>query len=136
MSRPTFINSQVEYHDNSTEYNIDARGKDINTIMHACEENYTPSSSSPAASVSSQSPSPLFPRITKHAYDKGVAQNVDDELRSASVSAPKLVKALNLNEALGYVDTKNMSSNDLYDMLDECYDLSFKPRCFRNYRSK
>ena len=36
MSRPTFINSNVVYHDNSTEYNIDARGKDIDTIIRKC----------------------------------------------------------------------------------------------------
>lgn len=47
MSRPTFINSNVEYHDNSTEYNIDARGKDINTIMRACANNDTPHSTQP-----------------------------------------------------------------------------------------
>lgn len=36
MSRPTFINSNVVYHDNSTEYNIDARGKDVDSIIRKC----------------------------------------------------------------------------------------------------
>ena len=77
----------------------------------------------------------LFCRITKAAYDKGVAQQVEDDLRSASVSAPKLVKALNVNDALGYTDTKNLSSTELYNLLDEHYGLSFKPRNFAKYRS-
>lgn len=91
-------------------------------------------SSSPAATNESQSK--LFPCITKAAYDAGKAESVNDELRSASVSAPKLIKALNLNEALGYVDTKNMNSIDLYNLLDDCYELKFGPRNFSLYRSK
>lgn len=78
----------------------------------------------------------LFCRITKAAYDKGVAQQVDDDLRSASVSAPKLCKAIKLNEALGYLDTKDMHSTDLFDLLNEHYHLSFKVRTFQDCRSK
>jgi hypothetical protein len=38
MSRPNFFNSKVVYHDNSREYNIDARGnKDIDALIRACE---------------------------------------------------------------------------------------------------
>lgn len=36
MSRPNFFNSNVVYHDNSTEYNIDARGRDLASILRAC----------------------------------------------------------------------------------------------------
>lgn len=43
MSRPNFFNSKVVYHDNSREYNIDARGKDLTSILQACEtEEVTP----------------------------------------------------------------------------------------------
>ena len=42
MSRPTFINSVVNYHDNSTEYNIDARGMDISHLIRVLEhDDYT-----------------------------------------------------------------------------------------------
>ena len=78
----------------------------------------------------------LFCRITKAAYDKGVAQRVDDELRSSCVSAPKLVKALKTNDALGYTDTNNLNSSDLYDMLNEHYGLPFKKHQFTVCRSK
>jgi len=37
MSKPVFIASQVEYHDNSREYNIDARGRDLAAVLRACE---------------------------------------------------------------------------------------------------
>ena len=37
MSRPNFFNSKVVYHDNSREYNIDARGRDVASILRACE---------------------------------------------------------------------------------------------------
>lgn len=37
MSKPTFINSKVVYHDNSKEYNIDARGNDLSSILRACK---------------------------------------------------------------------------------------------------
>ena len=38
MSKPTFINSTVVYHDNSKEYNIDARGADISSVIRACQD--------------------------------------------------------------------------------------------------
>ena len=43
MSRPNFINSNVVYHDNSKEYNIDARGKDLASVLRACEAQDTQS---------------------------------------------------------------------------------------------
>lgn len=78
----------------------------------------------------------LFCRITQDAYDKGMAQQVENELRSACKSAPKLIKAIKTNEALGYLDTKNLSSKELYDLLNEHFGLSFESRNFRYYRSK
>lgn len=37
MSKPVFFNSKVVYHDNSREYHIDARGKDISDVLRALE---------------------------------------------------------------------------------------------------
>ena len=78
----------------------------------------------------------LFCRITKVAYDKGMAETVEAELRSACVSAPKLIKALRTNEALGYLDTQNLSSVDLYELLNNHFQLPFKLRTFQENRSK
>ena len=131
MSRPTFINSKVVYHDNSREYNIDARGKDLASVMRALDaEDISP------FQAEKTEPNSLFCRITKAAYEKGVAQNVEDDLRSACVSAPKLVKKVKLNEALGYLDTEDLPSTDLYDLLNEHYHLPFKIRTFQDNRGK
>ena len=78
----------------------------------------------------------IFCRITKHAIDSGPAQEVEDALRSASVSAPKLVKAIKTNEALGYLDTQNLSSQALYDMLNEHFGLNFGVRNFTIARNR
>ena len=78
----------------------------------------------------------LFCRITQAAYDKGKAQQVEAELKSACTSAPKLVKAIRTNEALGYLDTKNLSSVELYNLLNKHFGLTFKVRTFQDYRSK
>ena len=77
----------------------------------------------------------LFCRITREAYEKGKAQAVEAELRSAaSGSAAKLVAAIRTNEALGYLDTKNMSSQALYDALNDYFGLEYKYQNFAKYR--
>ena len=125
------------YNDNSREYHIDARGKDLASIMRAIDpEDVTPEETSSSSAPDVRSEKSFFSRITQAAFEKGVAQQVEDELRSASVSAPKLVKALNMNDALGYTDTKNLNSIDLYDLLNDHYHLPFKPRAFQTARSK
>ena len=78
----------------------------------------------------------IFCRITKHAIETGHAQEVEDALRSASVSAPKLVKAIKTNEALGYLDTQNLTSQALYDMLNEHFGLKFGVRNFTIARNR
>ena len=40
------------------------------------------------------------------------------------------------NEALGYTDTKNLTSTQLFRLLDEHYDLAFDVRAFQIARSK
>lgn len=77
-----------------------------------------------------------FPCITRMAVDKGIAEQVENELRSACVSAPKLVKVIRVNEALGYLDTKNLTTQALYTLLNEHFKLPFKIRTFQDKRSK
>lgn len=79
---------------------------------------------------------PLFCRITEYAYATGHAQQVENEMKSACESAPKLMKCINTNEALGYLDTKNLSTATLHKLLDEHYGLKFGQRNLTKYRGK
>ena len=81
-------------------------------------------------------PTSHFPCITQSAIDRGVATQVENELRSACVSAPKLIKVIKTNEALGYLDTKNLCTQTLYNILNEYFKLPFKIRTFQDKRSK
>ena len=80
--------------------------------------------------------SSLFCRITDQAYTDGRAKDVDEELRRACISAPKLIKTIRTNEALGYLDTSNLSSKELYELLNAHFHLPFGPHNFAVYRSK
>ena len=86
--------------------------------------------------VETPSSAKLFCRITQHAIETGHAQEVENELRSASVSAPKLIKAIKTNEVLGYLDTQNLTSQALYDMLNEHFGLKFGVRNFTIARNR
>ena len=78
----------------------------------------------------------VFCRITSEAHTTGKAQAVEDELRSACVQAPTLMAAIRTNEALGYLDTKNLNSTLLFNLLNEHFHLPFLLRTFQRQRSK
>ena len=77
-----------------------------------------------------------FGCITRAAIEAGKAEQVENELRSATVSAPKLVQCIRTNEALGYIDTKNLSSQALYDQLNEHFGLRYGVRNFTIARNR
>ena len=76
----------------------------------------------------------LFSRITPQAYAEGRAQSVEDELRLASIHAPSLIKAIRTNEALGYLDSKNLQTTILFDLLNAHFYLPYKYGNFAKYR--
>lgn len=78
---------------------------------------------------------PYFSCITEYAIVSGHAKEVENELKSACVSAPKLMKCINTNEALGYVDTKNLQTSTLHRLLNEHFHLKFGPRNLSKYRT-
>lgn len=78
----------------------------------------------------------VFCLLTDQCRKEGKTEIVEAELRSACISAPKLIKAIRTNEALGYLDTKNMSSQALYNALNDYFGLPFKAHNFAKYRSK
>ncbi|MBO4250274.1 MAG: hypothetical protein J5884_03355 [Paludibacteraceae bacterium] len=76
-----------------------------------------------------------FALLTAQCIQEGKAQVVEAELRSAaSGSAQKLMQCIRTNEALGYIDTKNLSSQALYDELNACFGLKYKYQNFAKYR--
>ena len=76
-----------------------------------------------------------FALLTAQCIQEGKAEAVEAELRSAAKgSAAKLVAAIRTNEALGYLDTKNMSSQALYDALNAYFGLRYKYQNFAKYR--
>ena len=77
-----------------------------------------------------------FGCITRAAIEAGKAEQVENELRSATISAPKLVQCIRTNEALGYIDTKNLSSQALYDQLNEHFGLNYGVRNFTIARNR
>ncbi len=78
-----------------------------------------------------------FSLLTDQCRKEGKAQAVEAELRSAAnASAAKLVATIRTNEALGYLDTKNMSSRALYDALNDRFGLKYSVRNFTMARNK
>jgi len=76
-----------------------------------------------------------FGLLTAQCIQEGKAEAVEAELRSAANgSAAKLIAAIRTNEALGYLDTKNMSSQALYDALNAYFGLRYSVRNFTKYR--
>ena len=78
-----------------------------------------------------------FGLLTAQCIQEGKAEAVEAELRSAANgSAAKLIAAIRTNEALGYLDTKNMSSQALYDALNAYFGLRYSVRNFTMARNK
>lgn len=109
----------------------------VDLFIHFDHESVTDASSTSSINPASDAgSSPFFSRITQTAHDHGAAPSIEAELRSASVSAPKLIKVIRTNERLGYLDTQNLTSTTLYELLNEHFNLPFKLRTFQDYRSK
>ena len=125
-----YVGDHIDIHDNPFASFCQGQSSPANTRRTDCVEDVTPIDTSEAKPADQ-----LFCRITRHAIDTGHAQEVEDELRSASVSAPKLVKVIRTNEALGYLDTKNLNSAELYRLLDEHFGLGFGLRTFQKNRT-
>ena len=125
-----------QYNNYGTINKIGTQNNYYYTIAQPPQQSASCPSSSGAPQDIAEKENSLFCRITQAAYDKGVAQQVENELQSAAVSAPKLVKVIRTNEALGYLDTQNINSTDLYELLNDHFQLEFKVRTFQLARSK
>ena len=93
--------------------------------------------SAPIACSEKEQAQARFALLTAQCIQEGKAEAVEAELRSAANgSAAKLVAAIRTNEALGYLDTKNMSSQALYDALNAYFGLRYSVRNFTMARNK
>ncbi len=93
--------------------------------------------SAPIACSEKEQAQARFGLLTAQCIQEGKAEAVEAELRSAANgSAAKLIAAIRTNEALGYLDTKNMSSQALYDALNAYFGLKYSVRNFTMARNK
>ena len=135
MSKPTFINSKVVYHDNSTEYNIDARGKDLSAIIRACQtEDIQPLSSSGAPDFSSEIPDSII--FTKKAHQEHKIPTIVQALQKSIIGRKDktraLVQELQSWQNDGYVDA-HYNARVMYDELNKITPLTFEYDTFRKY---
>ena len=82
MSRPNFFNSKVVYHDNSREYNIDARGRDLAAIIQACEADDIEPTNEDAGTNSTIPPD--FFCITARFTEENIRERLNAELSLAT----------------------------------------------------
>ena len=135
MSKPTFINSKVVYHDNSTEFNIDARGKDLASVIRACQtEDIQPLSSSGAPDFSSEIPDSII--FTKKAHQEHKIPTIVQALQKSIIGRKDktraLVQELQSWQNDGYVDA-HYNARVMYDELNKITPLTFGYEVFKKY---
>ena len=123
-----------QYHDNSTEYNIDARGKDLAAVMRAIDaEDVTP--------VQEEKPDngkDHFPYLTKKCFEQKQVDAVEAEIQAAKTgTAEDMWRTLWDNENMGYLNVKHINATSLYHDIEKWYGkLPYKERNFRDARNK
>ena len=76
-----------------------------------------------------------FPYFTKKAIEEHQTESVMAAIRRAATGPAKdLVRELNLQDALGYIDILNVNSTDLYNTLCRFLTVPYDIRNFRKYR--
>ena len=126
MSKPTFINSTVNYTDNSKEYNIDARGKDLPEIMRAIDaEDITPEPE-PVESI-------IFTKKTiKEAKQAAIIEALQKSIQGRNDKTRAFVAELHSWQKDGYVDA-HYNAQVMYDELDKLLPLPFGYEVFKKH---
>ena len=135
MSKPTFINSKVVYHDNSTEFNIDARGKDLASVIRACQtEDIQPLSSSGAPDFSSEIPDSII--FTKKAHQEhkipAIVQALQKSIIGRKDKTRALVRELQSWQKDNYIDPQ-YNAQVMYDELQKVLPLPFGYEVFKQH---
>ena len=130
-----------EYHDNSTEFNIDARGKDLASVIRACQtEDVQPLSSSGAPDFSSEIPDSII--FTKKAHQEHKIPTIVQALQKSIIGRKDktraLVKELQSWQKDNYIDPQ-YNAQVMYDELQKILPLPFGydafKRLYNNTRS-
>ena len=130
MSRPTFINSNVVYHDNSTEYNIDARGKDAASVIRACETNNIESvQEEPSDTIDSI----IFTKkAKKEGKEAAIIAALQKSVQGRNDKTRAFVQELQEWQKEGYVDA-HYNAKVMYDELEKIIPLTFGYETFKKY---
>lgn len=135
MSKPTFINSKVVYHDNSTEFNIDARGKDLASVIRACQtEDVQALSSSIASEFNSDIPDSII--FTKKAKQENKIPTIVQALQKSIIGRKDktraLVRELQSWQNDNYIDP-HYNAQVMYDELQKILPLPFGYEVFKKH---
>lgn len=140
MSKPTFINSSVVYHDNSKEYNIDARGnKDIGDLIRACNID-APQVQDIASAEPIDESEPVEQVATPPKFfcvsEKFPEQNIRDRLAaelSHSVTKREYCRALYQLQHIGCINIDQYASDEkraeVFNKYQSTYKLSASDFC-------
>lgn len=141
MSKPVFLNSKVVYHDNSKEYHIDARGKDLASVLRAidAEEITTAEPSSSVASEchsDNQHHSPTIPPDFFHVSERFSEENIRERLAaelSQATTKKDYCRGLYRLQRIGCINIDQYASDAqravVFNRFQSKYDLSASDFC-------
>ena len=127
MSRPNFFNSKVVYHDNSREYNIDARGRDLASILQACEA----SDVEPVVKDPEPIDSIIFTKKAKVEHKESyIIAALQKSVQGRNDKTRAFVQELHDWQNQAYVDA-HYNARVMYDELEKLMPISFGYDGFR-----
>lgn len=125
----------VNYNDNSKNYHVEAKDRDLKSIINSCDikEDETLSVSSEYNSDPS-----IFPYLTQKCFNEKRVETVEAEIQAARKgTAETMWRTLWNNENLGYIEVEPIDATTLYRAIEKWYGkLPYKERNFREARNK
>ena len=128
MSKPNFFQSNVVYNDNSTEYNIDARGNDLASVLRACEaEDIEPVQEQQERNCPFVVAEKLR-ELNIYTYEEFVHMY----RKAAETDAKTLAEFLTKYRQLGVLDFKNYEKKEILERL-QAYFPTMKKYSYNNF---
>lgn len=129
MSKPTFINSSVVYNDHSKEYNIDARGNNLEAIISACEADDV----EPVEVVKENSTSIIFTKKAKReAKEATIIAALKKSVQGRKDKTRAFVQELQGWQKEDYIDA-HYNAQVMYDELAKVLPLPFGYEVFKKH---